>query len=109
MDDLGAAAPYQPQLDPVRGGGLIGIGVGAIRAGGQGPSEMSECDLNMPIPDWVIEHPETLAVFQELEIDYCFGAKSLGFTCRHQGLDAEAVLAEVLSCLNGSRQEDGRK
>ena len=30
---------------------------------------MSECDLDTSVPDWVIDHPETLAVFQELGID----------------------------------------
>jgi iron-sulfur cluster repair protein YtfE (RIC family) len=70
---------------------------------------MSECDLNTSVPDWVIEHPETLALFQELGIDYCCGGKSLGFACRRRGLDAEAVLAKLLSCLNGSRQDDYRK
>ena len=67
---------------------------------------MSECDLDTPVPDWVIEHPETLAVFQELGIDYCCGGKSLEFACRQQGLDAEAVLAKLLSCLDVSRQND---
>jgi iron-sulfur cluster repair protein YtfE (RIC family) len=70
---------------------------------------MSECDLETPVPDWVIEHPETLAVFQELEIDCCCGGKSLGFACRQQGLDAEAVLAKLLCRLDASRQDDCRK
>jgi regulator of cell morphogenesis and NO signaling len=70
---------------------------------------MSECGLETPVPDWVIEHPETLALFQELGIDSCCGGKSLGFACRHQGLDAEVVLAKLFSCLNGSRQDDYRK
>ena len=69
---------------------------------------MSDCDLDMPVPDWVIEHPETLAVFQELGIDYC-GGKSLGFACRQQGLDEEAVLAKLLGQLDASRQDDCRK
>ncbi len=29
---------------------------------------MSECDLDTSVPDWVIDHPETLTVFQELGI-----------------------------------------
>ncbi len=70
---------------------------------------MSECDLGTPVPDWVIEHPETLAVFQELGIDYCCGGKSLGFACRQQGLDAEAVLAKLLCRLGAGRQGDCRK
>ena len=47
---------------------------------------MSECDLDTPVPDWVIEHPETLAVFQELGIDYCCGGKSLGLPVANKGL-----------------------
>jgi regulator of cell morphogenesis and NO signaling len=70
---------------------------------------MNECDLDTPVPDWVIEHPETLAVFQEFGIDYCCGGKSLRFACRQQGLDAEAVLAKLLGCLNASRQADCRQ
>ncbi|MBI3465040.1 MAG: DUF542 domain-containing protein [Planctomycetes bacterium] len=32
-----------------------------------------ECDLDTSVPDWIIEHPETLALFQEFGIDYCCG------------------------------------
>jgi len=38
---------------------------------------MDECDLDTSVPDWIIEHPETLATFQELGIDYGCGGKSL--------------------------------
>jgi regulator of cell morphogenesis and NO signaling len=30
---------------------------------------MISCDLDTPVPDWVVEHPQSLAVFQELGID----------------------------------------
>jgi iron-sulfur cluster repair protein YtfE (RIC family) len=69
---------------------------------------MSECDLDTSVPDWVIYHPETLAVFQELGIDTCCGGKSLGFACRQRGLDGEAVLAELLGRLDASRLDDTR-
>jgi iron-sulfur cluster repair protein YtfE (RIC family) len=36
---------------------------------------MSECDVVTPVPDWIIEHPSTLSVFQEFGIDYCCGGK----------------------------------
>ena len=65
---------------------------------------MSECDLDTSVPDWVIEHPATLAVFQELGIDCCCGGKSLAYACRQQGLDAEAVLAKLLGCLAAKKQ-----
>ena len=70
---------------------------------------MSECDLDTSVPDWVIEHPATLAVFQELGIDYCCGGKSLGFACRQRGLDAEAVLAKLHCHLDAGRQDNCRK
>jgi regulator of cell morphogenesis and NO signaling len=69
---------------------------------------MNECDLDTSVPDWVVEHPETLGVFQELGIDTCCGGKSLGFACRQRGLDAEAVLARLLGRLGATRQDGGR-
>jgi iron-sulfur cluster repair protein YtfE (RIC family) len=66
---------------------------------------MSECDLDTPVPDWVIEHPDTFGVFQELGIDCCCGGKSLEYACRQNGLDAEAVLAKLLGCLDSKRQD----
>jgi regulator of cell morphogenesis and NO signaling len=63
---------------------------------------MSDCDLDTPVPDWVIDHPETLAVFQELGIDIGCGGKSLEFACRQRGLDAAAVLTKVLGCLDAT-------
>ena len=29
---------------------------------------MTDCDLETSVPDWIIDHPETFAVFQELGI-----------------------------------------
>lgn len=60
---------------------------------------MMECTLDSSVPDWVIEHPETLAVFQKLGIDYCCGGKSLEFACREQGLDVDAVLKSLFGPL----------
>ena len=59
----------------------------------------AHCDLDSSVPDWVIEHPETLAVFRELGIDYSCGGKSLASACRQQGLDAEAVQTKLLTVL----------
>ena len=61
---------------------------------------MSDCDLDSSVPDWVIEHPETLVVLQELGIDTSCGGKSLGYLCRQQGLEEEAVLKRLLGCLH---------
>src|SRR4029078_5878472 len=80
----------------------------AVSPGDPGRCAMSECDLDTSVPDWVIDHPETLSVFQELEIDTCCGEKSLGFACRQRGLDAEAVLTQLLRRLDASRHDDCR-
>ncbi len=65
---------------------------------------MSVCDLDTSVADWVIEHPETLAVFQELEIDCTCGGKSLAYASDQRGLDAQAVLKKQLDCLDAKRR-----
>jgi iron-sulfur cluster repair protein YtfE (RIC family) len=67
---------------------------------------MCFCDLDTSVPDWVIEHPETLTVFQELGIDTSCGGKSLGFACRVQGLDEQAVLEKLIGCLHEEGKEE---
>jgi len=65
---------------------------------------MTSCDLDTSVPDWVIDHPETLAVFRELGIDCSCGGKSLAYACRERGLDAEVVLSKLLRCLDDEKQ-----
>ena len=67
---------------------------------------MINCDLDTSVPDWVIEHPETLVVFQKLGIDYSCGGKSLRYACREQGLDADSVIANLLRCLDDASPSD---
>lgn len=55
---------------------------------------MIECSAETSVPDWIIDHPETLAVFQELGIDYSCGGKSLEFACREQALPEQYVMAQ---------------
>ena len=62
---------------------------------------MTECSLATSVPDWVIDHPETLVVFQELGIDFSCGGKSLGFACREQGLSEKHVLTKLHEVING--------
>lgn len=62
---------------------------------------MTLCDLDTSVPDWIIEHPETLAVLPQFGSDDSCGGKSLAWECRERGLDAEAVLAEWLRCVEG--------
>lgn len=43
---------------------------------------MIDYDLDTSVANWIIEHPETLVVFQELGIDYYSrGGKSLKYAC----------------------------
>lgn len=67
---------------------------------------MTSCDLDTSVPDWIIEHPETLVVFQELGIDYCCGGKSLDFACQEQGQNANAVMSKLLCSIESSRNKD---
>jgi regulator of cell morphogenesis and NO signaling len=70
---------------------------------------MTDCDLDTTVPDWVIDHPETLDVFRELRVDTGCGGKSLVYVCRQHGLAAEAVLAGLhrrLAASGGGRTED---
>ena len=66
---------------------------------------MSDCDLDTPVPDWVIEHPATLAIFQEFGIDYSCGGKSLAYACRQQGLDEQVVLKKLLGRIHAGRKD----
>lgn len=62
---------------------------------------MTECSLETSVPDWVVDHPETLSVFQELGIDYSCGGKSLAFACREQGLQVHNVLSQLHEAIHG--------
>lgn len=64
---------------------------------------MTNCDLDTSVPDWIIEHPETLALFQELGIDYCCGGKSLACACREQGLSLNIVMSKLLSRIEATQ------
>jgi len=68
---------------------------------------MTDCDLETSVPDWVIEHPESLPVFVKFGIDYCCGGKSLAYACREQGVDARIVLAAVRQALQQSGGAQG--
>jgi regulator of cell morphogenesis and NO signaling len=65
---------------------------------------MTSCDLDTTVPDWVIEHPETRSVFQELGIDDSCGGKSLSYACQQRGLDADVVLMKLLRRVDGNEQ-----
>jgi len=64
-----------------------------------------ECDLDSPVPDWIIEHPKALAVFQEFGIDYCCGGKSLAFACHEAGVFPSLVLSKIRQAIERSDTE----
>lgn len=53
---------------------------------------MSPVNLGSSAPDWLIEHPELLALFQEMGIDYSCGGKSLARSCQERNLSVGDVL-----------------
>jgi regulator of cell morphogenesis and NO signaling len=61
---------------------------------------MTICDLDTSVPDWIIEHPETLVVLEALGICCSCGGKSLAYACRERGLAIETVLLELQRCLD---------
>lgn len=67
--------------------------------------QVTNCDLDTSVPDWVIEHPETLIIFQKLGIDYCCGGKSLRYASQEQGFDGDSVLLILQRCLGADAQE----
>jgi iron-sulfur cluster repair protein YtfE (RIC family) len=56
---------------------------------------MHECGPETSVPDWVIDRPESLRVFEELGIDYSCGGKSLETACRERGLDVREVIKRI--------------
>jgi regulator of cell morphogenesis and NO signaling len=67
---------------------------------------MVECDLDTSVVDWVIEHPVTASVFEQLGINYCCGGISLEYTCAKQGLNTQVVLSMLLSCVQANQSKD---
>ena len=53
---------------------------------------MNPVDLESSVPDWLIEYPALLALFQELGIDYSCGGKSLARACQERNLSMGEVL-----------------
>jgi len=64
---------------------------------------MTLCDRDTSVPDWIIEHPESLQVFEELGIDYSCGGKSLEFACQERGLDVKQVIAQLQQIIQTGR------
>ncbi|QEG22478.1 DUF542 domain-containing protein [Mariniblastus fucicola] len=62
------------------------------------------CDLATSVPDWLIEYPILLALFQKMGIDYCCGGKSLETACLKQGLDPTDVLQQASDSIRTLRK-----
>ena len=56
---------------------------------------MTDLDLDTSVPEWLIEHPSLLSLFQDLGIDYCCGGKSLLYACEEMNLDPHRVLVLI--------------
>lgn len=56
---------------------------------------MTHCGLDSSVVDWIIDNPMTMRLFDELDIDYSCGGKSLAYACRQRGLDPPTVLEKL--------------
>jgi iron-sulfur cluster repair protein YtfE (RIC family) len=56
---------------------------------------MAALDLNDSVPDWLIDHPQLLSMFKDLEIDYCCGGKSLRTACIERKLSAQEIYDRI--------------
>ncbi|QDS99547.1 hypothetical protein [Adhaeretor mobilis] len=63
------------------------------------------CDLHNSIPDWIIEYPETTAVFAELRLDTNCGGKSLEYVCLQKELSVRDVMKKLQNTI--SSVQDG--
>lgn len=52
-------------------------------------------ELELSVPDWLIENPEALRALEQLGIDYLCGGKSLATACRERGLNPQQTLADL--------------
>jgi regulator of cell morphogenesis and NO signaling len=57
---------------------------------------MTNLNLNTSVGNWVAQHPNTVRVFESLQIDYCCGGgKSLEQACRDRQLDPQQVITKL--------------
>lgn len=68
---------------------------------------MTDCSPATSVPDWIIDHPETLSVFEELGIDYSCGGKSLERACQDRALSLRLVLAKLHAAIAGEDRPGG--
>ena len=63
-------------------------------------------DLETSTADWVVDHPETLTVFEQYGVEYTCGGKSLAYACREQRIDPAWFLRELERAIAQSRRPD---
>lgn len=61
---------------------------------------MNPPDLDTSVPDWLIEYPQLLRMFEKLDIDSSCGGKSLEFACSERSLDPEVILRQIWTFLH---------
>lgn len=67
---------------------------------------MTSYSIDDPVTDWVIDYPETEAVFRQLGIDYSCGGKSLKYACLQLGLDPQQVLSILHDIIEPSNDNE---
>ncbi|TWT61424.1 hypothetical protein [Rubinisphaera italica] len=63
---------------------------------------MTDCSLESSIPDWIIDHPETIPIFKEMGIDSSCGGKSLEYLCLLQDLDKQFVFSKLVDAIKST-------
>ncbi len=56
---------------------------------------MKQLDLSNSVPEWLVAYPALLSVFEDLQIDYSCGGKSLEYACLERRIDPEELLAHL--------------
>lgn len=65
------------------------------------------CDIDSSIPDWIIEYPETSAVFRRLGIDSSCAGKSLQYVCNQLDLSIPDVMQQLQEAIENSCKDRG--
>ena len=61
------------------------------------------CDEDHSIPDWILEHPETMPVFEELGFDVTCGGRSLRYVALQNGHQIDDVMRKLESAISKQR------
>ena len=66
---------------------------------------MSSLNTNSTVAQWVAENPQTAAIFEELQIDYCCGGGiSLSEACEQLQVDVNEVLSRLREAIDDPGQ-----